>query len=432
MNTAQEILRATVLHAPRNPFEEANALEAFDDGALALGDGRVLAVGDYSAVSKAYPDFPVQDWRGSVILPGLVDTHTHFPQTRIMGGLGLPLLDWLQKHALPEEVRMGDEAYAAGVAQEFVRALARHGTTTALVFGSHFPAATELLFQAACAAGLRIAAGLVLADRLLPQPLLRTPDEAYQECRALIARHHRKGGAFYAVTPRFALSASEGMLEVCGALLAEAPDLLFQTHMNENLREIAEVRAAFPWAANYLEVYDRYGLASPRSVFAHNVHPSDGELERLSATKSSVATCPCSNAILGSGPFPMRRHLEARVRVALGCDVGAGIGFGILKEALQCYMTQRLLPDGVLLSPAMLLYLATRAGAAALGLEDETGDFSPGKSADLVRWQPPEGTPLAASLRQAESPEAKLAALIAQAGAESVREVRVRGKALAL
>ena len=106
----------------------------------------------------------------------------------------------------------------------------------------------------------------------------------------------------------------------------------------------------------------------------------------------------------------------------------AGIGFGILKEALHCYMMQRLLPDGMLLSPAHLLYLATRAGAEALGLESETGDLTPGKSADLVCLRPPAGTPLAEAVARAESPEQLLAALIAQAGAESIQEVRVRGK----
>jgi guanine deaminase len=218
------------------------------------------------------------------------------------------------------------------------------------------------------------------------------------------------------------------MLEVCQALLTETPDLLFQTHLNENPQEIADVAAGFPWAANYLDVYDRYGLAGSRSVFAHNVHAGDGELARLAASNSAVAHCPSSNAVLGSGIFPMSRHLAAGVRVALGTDVGAGTGFGILKEALQSYLMQRVLSDGVLLSPPQLLYLATRAGAAALGLESETGDFTPGKSADLVRWLPPEGTPLAAAVKQAESPDQMLAALLAQGGAESVCEVRVQGR----
>jgi guanine deaminase len=432
VSAGPELLRATILHTPRSPFREESALQVYADGGLLIANGRIGGIGDYATLRTANPEAAVRDWRGSVILPGFVDTHVHFPQTRIIGGLGWPLLDWLRLHALPEEVRMGDPAYAQSVAHEFVRALARHGTTTALVFGSHFGEAMESLFQSACAGGIRIASGLVLSDRLLPEPLRQTPEQAYRISRDLIERYHGRDGLRYAVTPRFALSGSEGMLEVCSTLMREQPDALFTTHMNENMQEIADVRAAFPWAEHYLAAYDRFELAGPRSVFAHNVHVSDVELARLAETGASVAHCPCSNAVLGSGIFPMRRHVTAGVRFALGTDVGAGIGFGMLKEALQCYMAQRLLSDGMTLSPAHLLYLATLAGAEALGLADEIGDFTTGKSADLVCLRPDEGTPLARAVERAESPERLLAALITQAGAETVREVRVRGKAIRL
>jgi guanine deaminase len=421
-----------ILHTPRNPFTEELALESFADGALAIAGGRVLAIGDYAAVRATHPEAVVTDWRGSVILPGFIDAHMHFPQTRIMGGLGWPLLDWLRLHALPEEARMADGVYARAVADEFVRALVRNGTTTALVFGAHFGEATEVLFQAASTAGIRIASGLIISDRELPDALCQTPDEAYRTSTDLIARYHARNGQRYAVTPRFALSTSEAMLEICGALLREHPGVLFQTHMNESTEEIEAVRAAFPWANSYLEVYDRFGLAGPQSLFAHNVHASDVELARMAETGAAAVHCPCSNAALGSGIFPMRRHLAAGVRFALGTDVGAGVGFGMLKEALHSYMLQRLIPEGMLLSPAHLLYLATRAGAEAMDLGDETGDFTPGKSADFVRWRPSDGTPLASAVERAENPERVLAALLAQAGEETVREVRVRGKTLPL
>jgi guanine deaminase len=128
MSCGAELLRATILHTPRNPFTEANALGSYSDGALLIASGRILAIGDYTAIRAAHPDAVTTDWRSSVILPGFIDAHTHFPQTRIIGGLGWPLLDWLRLHALPEEARMSDLAYAAAVANEFVRALARHGT----------------------------------------------------------------------------------------------------------------------------------------------------------------------------------------------------------------------------------------------------------------------------------------------------------------
>jgi guanine deaminase len=232
---------------------------------------------------------------------------------------------------------------------------------------------------------------------------------------------------FYAVTPRFALSASDAMLEVCQTLLAEHDGLKFQTHINESRDEVAQIAIQFPWARDYLAVYERFALTGSRAVLAHNVHPTDSELERLAATATSVAHCPSSNAALGSGIFPLRRHIAAGVRVGLGTDVGGGTGFGMLKEGLQAYLMQRVAPDAVRLDPAQLLYLATLAGAEALGLEGHVGDFRAGKAADLVYVRPPVGSPLAAVLDRVERPDHALASVFTLAGAESVREVRVAG-----
>jgi len=322
---------------------------------------------------------------------------------------------------------MAGESYARSIACEFVRALASHGTTTALVFGAHFVPATAALFEAAEASGLRLASGLVLSDRALHPDLHQTPEAAHRASTDLIRRFHRRGRLLYAVTPRFALSASEAMLEVCQSLLREHDGLRVQTHLNENSAEIAEVARLFPWAPDYLAVYERYGLTCSRAVFAHNVHSTAAELERLAASGSTVAHCPCSNAALASGVFPFHRHLRAGVRVALGTDVGAGTGFGMLKEALHAYLTQQTMPEGAPLDPARMLYLATRAGAEALGVAEETGDFQPGKAADFVYLRPPAGSPLASVVAQAESPERILAALFTLAGSESVAEVRVEG-----
>jgi guanine deaminase len=160
---------------------------------------------------------------------------------------------------------------------------------------------------------------------------------------------------------------------------------------------------------------------------AHNVHPTESELDRLAASGTTVAHCPSSNAALGSGLFPLKRHINAGVRCALGTDVGGGTGFGLLKEGLQAYLLQRVAPDGMLLDAGHLLYLATLAGAEALGLSDETGDFRTGKSADFVYLRPPADSPLAAVLEREQTPERVLAAIFTLAGAESVSEVRVEG-----
>ena len=399
-----------------------------EDGGLLVHEGRVAACGEYAAIRDANPGADTIDWRGGFIVPGFVDAHVHFPQARIIGAMGRTLLDWLEAVALPEESRMADRGYAAETATLFVRALASHGTTTALVFGAHFADATAELFEAAAASGLRVASGLVLSDRLLRPDLHVTPARAYRESTMLIERYHKRGRLLYAVTPRFAYSTTESMLEICGQLMSEHPDVLLQTHINESTTESGALARLFPWAADYLAIYERYALSGARSVMAHNVHATPSEMDRLADAGTAVAHCPGSNAALGSGCFPLRRHVDAGITCALGTDVGGGLGFGMLKEGLHAYLMQRLAPDPKVLDAARLLYLTTRAGAEALGLENDIGDFQTGKAADFVYLRPPPGSVLDAAVRHAGDPVQALAALFTLGGSESVREVRVEGE----
>jgi guanine deaminase len=426
-----QLFRATIFHTPENPFpldiSDPKALTCYQDGGLLVDNGRVVVCGEYTAIRDAHPGVATVDWRGGFILPGFVDAHVHFPQVRIIGAMGRTLLDWLAAVALPEEARMADRGYAAETARLFVHALASHGTTTALVFGAHFADATAELFEAAGASGLRMASGMVLSDRLLRPELHVTAERAYRDSTMLIERYHKRGRLSYAVTPRFAYSTTESMLEVCQQLMKDHPDLLLQTHINENLAEIGELARLFPWARDYLAIYERYQLSGERSVMAHNVHATSSEIARLADAGTAVAHCPGSNAALGSGCFPLRRHIDAGVTCALGTDVGGGLGFGILKEGLHAYLMQRLAPDPKALDAARLLYMSTRAGAEALGLETEIGDFRPGKAADFVYLRPPQGSVLEAAVHHATEPAQALASLFTLAGPESVREVRVEG-----
>jgi guanine deaminase len=186
--SAGELLRATLFHTPANPFHDAHALQGHSDGGLLVRDGRIVLAGDYHAVRAAAPDAATLDWRGGFLLPGLIDTHVHFPQLRIIGSLGRSLLDWLAEVALPEEARMADFAYAQGTARGFVDALASHGTTTALVFGAHFAPATAALFEQAEAVGLRVVSGLVYRiDCCGPSCISRPPTPTATAPRSLSA-----------------------------------------------------------------------------------------------------------------------------------------------------------------------------------------------------------------------------------------------------
>jgi guanine deaminase len=210
-------------------------------------------------------------------------------------------------------------------------------------------------------------------------------------------------------------------------LLADAPGTWLTSHINENGREIAEVTRLFD-AGHYLEAYDRHGLVGPRTVLAHNVHPIDEELKVLAARDAVVAHCPTSNCALGSGLFPLKRHVEAGVRVALGSDVGAGTGFSLFKEGLQAYFVQHLLGDqGLPLQPAHLLHLATAAGAEALGLP-EVGDLGVGKRFDAIWLRPRPATTLDVALRNAAGAEDALAKTFALASPADVRQVWVDGQ----
>ena len=419
------VFLGTFLDTPHSPFRGGH-LRADQDAALLVRDGRILARGPAADVLREHAGDEVVDLREGLVLPGFVDTHVHFPQVRVIGGLGLPLLDWLERCALPEEARLSDTTYAAGVAVDFVDGLVRAGTTTALVFGSHFAGAVDALFEEATRAGLRVTSGLVLSDRILREDLFTTADRAYDEGLDLAKRWHGVGRTRYAVTPRFALSCTDALLESAGALLRDVPDAFFTSHVNENREEIEGVRALF--GSDYASSYDKHGLLGPRSVLAHNVHPTRGELRLLGQRGVAIAHCPTSNAALGSGDFPLGAHLAYGIRVALGSDVGAGAGFCLFKEGLQAYYCQQLLgAEGHRLTAGHLLHLATAAGADALGLADTVGDLSVGKDFDALWLRPEPGTTLAVALRHADSPDDALAKAFAMASPADVRQTWVAG-----
>ena len=420
------LFRGTVLDTPDDPFS-GGVLRADEDAGLLVRDGVILERGRFAEVRRRHRGEEVVDLGDGVVLPGLVDTHVHSPQVRAIGGLGLPLLEWLERRALPEEARLADPAYASSVAAEFVGGLLQAGTTTALVFGAHFAPAVDLLFEQAARVGLRLTTGLVVSDRVLREELLTTPRRAYDDGRRLADRWHETGRNRYAVIPRFSLSCSERLLESCAALLRDVPRSWFTSHINENVREIEEVTRLFG-VGTYLDTYDRHGLLGPRTVLAHNVHPADEELKLLAARDSSIAHCPTSNCALGSGLFPLQRHLASGVHVALGSDVGAGTGFSLFKEGLQAYFVQRMLGErGMPLEARHLLHLATAAGARSLGLGDEVGDLSVGKRFDAVWVRPRRGTTFDVALRHAAGPDEALAKVFALATPGDVARVWVDG-----
>ena len=422
------IYRARVFDTPTNPFT-GGSLRADPDIALVVDDGQIIARTDIDSAHAEYPDAELVDLREGILIPGLIDTHVHYPQVRAIGHLGKPLLEWLEVCALPEEGRLIEDTYAHNLAEEFLHGLISSGTTSAMVFGSHFASAVDILFAHASQLGIRMTAGLVTSDRNLPEPLLTTIDKSMVESQQLIDRWHGKGRLRYAVTPRFSLSAGEELLAAGGQLVRDNPGIMVTSHLNENHDEIAAVAEVHPNARDYLDTYDIAGLLGDHTILAHNVHPTDRELARMAETGAAAAHCPTSNSALASGFFPLQRHIDAGVQVALGSDVGAGNGFSMFKEGVQAYFMQQLHPDGGLpMTSAHLLYLATASGAQALDLEDEVGDLSVGKRFDAVYISPTARQPLDVGLNHAADDEDALAKIFALGTPSDINRVWIDGQ----
>ena len=242
------IIRAQVAHTPRNPFLDDSALEVFSDGAVAVAAGRIVACGAYRDVRAGHPEADVLDARDSILLPGFVDCHVHFPQIRVIGAMGLELLDWLRLRSLPEEARLADEAYAAprwriGSSVRWPRTGPRPRWCSDRT--SRRP--RRRCSSAASAAGLRVFSGLVVSDRgLLPEL------EVSAETRARAEPWPDRSLARPGADPLRGHAALRGLV-LGGAAVgvrragARVPTgVLFTTHLNETPGEISLVGELFP------------------------------------------------------------------------------------------------------------------------------------------------------------------------------------------
>ncbi|HYE52183.1 MAG TPA: guanine deaminase [Azospirillaceae bacterium] len=372
------------LRAPHGPGD-AGSYRYLPDGVVVVEGGRIREVGPAAELlARLEPGVPVAHHRDGLVMPGLIDTHIHFPQTQVIASYGAQLMDWLARYTFVEEQRYADPEHAARGARFFLDELLRNGTTTAVVYGTVHPGSVDAFLAESAARGTCMVAGKALMDRNAPEALTDTAERGYEETKALIGRWHGRDRQLYAVTPRFAVTSTEAQLEAAGALLREFPGVYMQTHLSENLDEIAEVRRLFPGAASYTDVYDRFGLLGPRSLFGHCIHLGEDELARLSESGSVAVFCPTSNLFIGSGLFDLARVARADrpVRVALATDVGGGTSYSMLRTAGEAYKVLQLGRQNL---PALAAFdLMTRGNAAALGLEGEIGAIEPGAWADLV------------------------------------------------
>ena len=377
--------RGAILHFRSDPGsgDDPDSFEFFDDGLLVTADGRVASIGPARELLPALPsDAELVEHRDSILMPGFVDTHVHYPQTDIVGTGGRQLLDWLEHYTFPAERGFSDPAHAREVAEFFLDELVRNGTTTALVFCSVHPASVQAFFEAAAARRMRMAAGKVLMDRNCPEYLRDTPETGERATRELLEAWHGRERLLYAITPRFAPTSSDAQLASAGRLATDYPDALIQTHVAENLDEVAWVKRLFPKSRSYLDVYDRCGLLRERAIYAHCIHFDEVDRARMAQSGAAAAFCPSSNLRLGSGLFDVAAADAAGMRFSIATDVAGGSSFSMLQTLSDAYKVAQLSHQH--LSPLRAFYLATLAGARALGVDDRIGRFAVGTEADFI------------------------------------------------
>jgi guanine deaminase len=422
------IIRGRIVSFTDDPATTGlSARHYLDDGAVLVRDGLIEAVGEARDVLAGAPEgAPVDDHSGSLVMPGFIDAHIHYPQTQVIGSYGEQLLDWLHNYTFVEEQKFADPGHCARIAEFFLDELIRCGTTTAMVYCTVHPQSVDAFFAASERLGARMIAGKTMMDRDAPDALRDTAERGYDESKALIERWRGRGRLDYAITPRFAVTSSQAQLEAAGALAREFPQAYVQTHLDENKTEIELVASLFPDARNYLDVYDRAGLLGPRSVFGHCIHLKEAEVAALAATRSVAAFCPTSNLFLGSGLFDQVRLVAAGVRVALATDVGGGTSYSMLRTAAEGYKVLQLNRQSW--PPVQAFYQMTLGNARALGLDDRIGSIEAGKEADLVVLDAQATPAMAHRMETAKGDlDAELFALITMGDDRAVRQTYVAG-----
>ncbi|HXK03661.1 MAG TPA: amidohydrolase family protein [Verrucomicrobiae bacterium] len=386
-----------------------------ENGAVAIKDGRILAVGTRIQIHARYSARQHLDRPEAILAPGLVDTHTHAAMSLFRGiADDLRLQDWLEKFIFPAEAR--------NVSAEFVRWGTRLGCLEMLLGGTttftdmyYFE---DVVAEAAKEAGMRG----VLGETIIGFPVAdnKTPADALVYTERYLQRFANDPLVVPAVAPHALYTNSDETLKACRALANKykAPLII---HLSETKKENDDELAKRHTTP--AKTLDDLGVWNGRSLAAHAVWVDEADLAILKQRGVGIAHCPSSNMKLASGVAPVARMLELDLPVGLGPDGPAGSNndFNLFEEMDLAAKLQKVVTGNPQALPAAAaLEMATIRGARALGMEKEIGSLEPGKRADMimVRTDRPNAQPLYDAVSQ----------MVYALKAEDVRDVMVNGK----
>jgi 5-methylthioadenosine/S-adenosylhomocysteine deaminase len=377
--SAQERPRAVSLIVTGGTVLTQNdSRQVLTPGAVAIDGTDIVAVGTPAEIAARFTAGDTVDARDQIVLPGLINTHTHAPMVLFRGlADDLALMDWLQKYIFPAEAKTVSPEFVTTGTRLAALEMIESGTTT---FADMYYF-EEAIAKATSSAGLRGVLGQTIIQ--FPVADAKTPAEGLARAERFITAFRSDPLIVPAVAPHAMYTLDRDSL-VASAALARKYDVPVLIHLAETADEVKTAREQHKMTpAGYLE---SIGFWGPRTIAAHGVWVTDEDIAVLKRRNVAVSHNPESNMKLASGTAPIAKYLSAGVTLSLGTDGAASNNDLDMFEAMrQASFLAKLASMSPTAMPAQTaLDLATRGGAQALGLEKTIGSLEPGKHADLI------------------------------------------------
>ena len=354
------------------------ASRVIENGAVAIKADRILAIGSASDIAAKYSAARTINAAGKVVMPGLINTHTHVPMVLFRGiADDLVLMEWLQKYIFPAEAKNVDEQFVRWGTRLGCLEMIQGGTTT-YVDMYYFE---DAIADETARAGMRAVLGETVID--FPAPDNKTWDAAMSYAERFAAKW--KGHALItpAIAPHAPYTVSTDHLKQTHAL-SQRLGVPLITHIAEDQAEVKTIQERY--GASSVAYLDRIGLLDERVIAAHMVWPTSADIATLAKRSVGVAHCPQSNMKLAAGAAPVPAMLKAGVAVGLGTDGAASNNDLNMWEEMDTAAKLHKLTtkDPTVINAREALEMATIRGARAIHQEKEIGSLEAGKRADLI------------------------------------------------
>jgi 5-methylthioadenosine/S-adenosylhomocysteine deaminase len=351
--------------------------DAIAGGGVAVAGDRIIAIGEADELAKRYPQTKHLHEEHGLIMPGLVNTHTHAPMACFRGlADDLPLMTWLQEHIFPAEAKLTPEIVYHSTLLSLAEMI-KSGTTSfcdMYLFAKEVARATE-------ESGMRAWIGEVLYD--FPSPNYGELENGFAYVEEMFTHYQDNPLITITVDPHAVYTCSPALLQRLGEL-AHDHNCPYVIHLSENAAEVATCRERY--GCTPVQHLDRLGLLDERTLAVHCVILDDQEIETLAARKVKVAHCPESNMKLASGAAPAVQMLKAGITLGLGTDGSASNNdvdmFGEMNTAAKLHKVIHM--DPTAMNAETTLHAATLGGAACLHAASDIGTLAVGKKADII------------------------------------------------